>query len=138
MDGRNYDVTFRYIHAVSKNSGTPVRETHCIISEYYPDETDRYKRFVELSTGIAVQNPKDAFVRAVGRRKALTKALATDKIDVRYDRPIANTKAKRSYIWDLYFQNHSDFWDDNADKRIANSIMDFADLVQLQTPKVAM
>jgi hypothetical protein len=118
MDGRNYDVTFRYVDVRSKNSETPVRETHCIISEYHPDETDRDKRFVELSKGVAVQNPKDAFVRAVGRRKSLTKALSTGK----------TTKEQRTYIWDMYFNNHSDFWDGCSDKRIFDSIVNFSDL----------
>jgi len=119
MDDRKYDVTFRYVDVVSKNSGTPVRETHCIISEYYPDETDRDKRFVEISKGVAVQNPKDAFVRAVGRRKSLTKALAAGKA----------TKEQRTYIWDMYFHNHGDFWDGCSDKRVFDAITNFSDLV---------
>jgi len=68
--------------------GNKLDHTRCIIEMGEEDHV--------ISTGVALLHPRDNFCRAIGRKVALTKALANSPFN----------KEQRGKVWSAYWEHH--------------------------------
>jgi len=104
-EGETYDVRFNHAHIENKlRSSIWVRETTCTISVIDPTVSVEDGRYQLVSLGIATQHVRDQFVKKVGRRISLKRAIENFMtLYVKYDHGSKANKMIRRKIWNAYF-----------------------------------
>jgi len=90
-DGRIINVRWKRIY--KKREKKEVVDTICLVSGVN-EKKEGSEKYFPIATGLAYQSPDDRYVRAVGRKISLTRAVEEFKI-----------KKDREKIWQAYFEN---------------------------------
>ena len=106
-EGETYDVRFNHGYVENKLlSGIWVRETTCTFSVVDPTVSIVDGRYQPVSLGIATTHVRDRFVKKIGRRISLRKAIDNFMklyVEKKYAHGSMANKKIRKRIWASYF-----------------------------------
>ena len=88
----NKIVDVKWVRHHKERKKKKVVDTECVIS-YFSQSIEGKKTYAPVALGHAHQSPKDQYVRSVGRKISLTRAIKD------FD------KRERTKIWGMYWEN---------------------------------